>query len=125
MEQNKDIVTTLNDIQDDLNQAIERYVNYNDLDGAARLFKMYAPIFKNLVNRCSNRELKRLICMLVESPLQDKEYKPKESTIEGQAFFIGDNLMQAKMLMIMGMEQIKQAEKEGIVNESTENKETV
>lgn len=71
----------------------------NDEEIACMMLKLYTPKFNQLVDKLSNRELKRVIKALVEFPL-GKSYKHigKE---EKEAFAIGQGLMDAKMLLMV------------------------
>lgn len=72
----------------------------NAEDVAATFFYAYLPRFKGMVESMSSRMLKRLIIALVEVPLNEKTYDPKNQS-EKDAFLIGDQLLQAKMSMII------------------------
>lgn len=73
---------------------------FDPVEAAAQVFSTYMPQFKGLVRRLSNRQLKRLICALIEVPLQKKDYK--HPTKEEQAgFIVGDRLLQAKWMMML------------------------
>lgn len=71
----------------------------DDEEIACMMLKLYTPKFQQLVDKLSNRELKRLIKALVEFPL-GKNYK-QISEEEKQAFAIGQGLMDAKMVLMV------------------------
>lgn len=98
-------------VNDDSIKAMDAVISENTLNGAAQFFKTYNPIYHNLVNRMSSRELKRLNMRLVDFPLNDKNYNPKSNTLEGQAFLIGSQLINARVLMQQAV-MIRQTEKE-------------
>lgn len=80
-------------------------------DAAAMLFKLYWPIFKNVVERLSNKSLKRLIKAMIAVPLEDA-YPNLKNEIEKNAYAISERLLQAKVLMVIHMmyqnpEQVK------------------
>lgn len=115
----------VNSISDESLKAMDSVISEQSLNGAAQFFKMYVPIFNNLTSRMSNRELKRLTNRLVDFPLNERDYKPKQGSIEGQAFLIGSQLINARVLMQQAV-MIRQQEKEDLeakqVNkENTEN----
>ena len=66
---------------------------------ACMMLKLYTPRFNGLVDKLSNRELKRVIKALVEFPL-GKAYKHIGQE-EKEAFSIGQGLMDAKMVLMV------------------------
>lgn len=67
---------------------------------AAQLYTLYLPRFLGIVDTLSNKQLKRLIKALIETPLMEEQ--PKFSTQdEKTAFAIGDELLQAKMALVI------------------------
>jgi hypothetical protein len=86
-------------------QLVEEQVNaahasYDPIAGAAGIFGRFLPQYKGLVRRLSNRQMKRLLCALIEVPLQKQDYKHPTKE-EQAAFLLGDRLLQAKMTMII------------------------
>lgn len=72
----------------------------NAEDIAAGMFSLYTPKFKQAVDTLSSRQLRRLLKMLVEYPLNERDYQPKND-IEKNAFLIGNKLLEAKFMMIL------------------------
>jgi len=72
---------------------------HDDAEIASMMLSLYTPRFNMLVDKLSNRELKRLIKALVEFPL-GKTYK-HVSKEENEAFMIGQGLMDAKMVLVV------------------------
>jgi hypothetical protein len=111
-------------INDESMKAMDAVISENSLNGAAQFFKMYVPLFSNLTDRLSSRELKRLTRRLVDFPLNEKNYSPKQGSIEGNAFAIGSQLINARVLMQQAV-MIRQQEKEELeakqTKENTEN----
>ena len=67
---------------------------------AAQLYTLYLPRFLGIVDTLSNKQLKKLIKALIETPLMEEQ--PKFSTQdEKTAFAIGDELLQAKMALVI------------------------
>ena len=63
---------------------------------AAQLYSLYLPRFLGIVDTLSNKQLKRLIRALIETPLMEQQ--PKFSTEDEKvAFAIGDELLQANI----------------------------
>lgn len=70
----------------------------NPEDIAATMVYLYLPKFQMLLDRLSNKALRRLIYKLVEYPLgEDIKAKTAE---EHNAFMIGNKLLEAKYMMI-------------------------
>jgi hypothetical protein len=69
------------------------------LDSAAKLLDHYVPIFESGIKKLSSNQLRRILKNLVEYPLSDKAYKPKEE--EGTLFLIGSRILEAKHTLIM------------------------
>lgn len=72
----------------------------NAEDIAAGMFSLYLPKFKQAVETLSSRQLRRLLKMLVEYPLNEREYQPKNQ-VEKNAFLVGNKLLEAKFMMIL------------------------
>lgn len=66
---------------------------------AATLFTIYLPRFQNLVGTLSSRALRRVLCALIEVPLNQSEFNHSTQQ-EKDCFAIGDRLLQAKWIMI-------------------------
>jgi hypothetical protein len=90
-------------------------VQRHPAEGAAAMFGLYFPIFKNLLLRLSNKQLRRLLSALVEVPLNGDKYKALEEA-ERQVYLIGDKLLQAKWSMILYTLMEHQAELEAAKN---------
>lgn len=73
--------------------------DYDPMEAAAKIFTMYLPQYKQLVRRMSNRQMRRLLCALIEVPLQKQDYRHPTKE-EQAAFMIGDRLLQAKWTMV-------------------------
>lgn len=89
---------------------------------AAQLYTLYLPRFLGIIDTLSNKQLKRLIKALIETPLMEEQ--PKFSTQdEKTAFAIGDELLQAKMALVIsalfGDVAMKQLEASQTTNEET------
>jgi hypothetical protein len=69
-------------------------------DSTSMLFGLYYPKFCQGVDMCSNKSLRRLIKALVGVPLVD-EVPNLKIPLEKTAFAIGENLLQAKMTMMI------------------------
>jgi hypothetical protein len=80
-------------------------------DVFAGMFQIYLPRFRMLTSKMSSRMLKRMVVALIEAPLNEKEYNPRD-VLEREAFVLGDKLLQAKFFMMMHTlaEQQQQAE---------------
>lgn len=66
---------------------------------AATMFTLYLPRFQAMVGKLSNKALRRVLKALVEYPLVDEEYK-FSSELEKDTFFIAEQLILAKLMMI-------------------------
>jgi len=78
----------------------------------AQLFYLYIPKFKNEVRGMSNKQLRRLLSALIETPLNTKPYKMMEVG-ERMVFQMASNLLEAKfgmMLSVMAEKQRKEQE---------------
>ncbi len=67
---------------------------------ASMMFAMYLPRFFTQVDTLSNKDLRRLVKALVETPLNDEPYK-FHSPAAKEAFNIGVSLLDSKYVMIM------------------------
>jgi len=65
---------------------------------AATMFNLYLPRFQMLVDKLSNKSLRRVLKALVEYPLVEEEYKLSEQ--EKDTFLVAENLILAKVMMI-------------------------
>lgn len=79
----------------------EAQVSATSEDLAAVLFRLYGPKFYMGIDRLSLKALRRVIKKLVTHPLNTKEFKSQSNT-ESEVFGIGDRLLEAKYVMIMG-----------------------
>lgn len=70
------------------------------LDVAAQMAYLYIPKFKLLLSKLSKKALLRVVYNLVQYPLEE-EYDPK-GEVEKNAFVVGDRLLSAKYLMLLG-----------------------
>ena len=98
---------------------------------AAMLCTMYLPAFRAHLAKLSNNALRRLIYNLVQYPLENGDYDPKNQ-VEKNAFLIGDRLLSSKYLMVistfMSSQQATAALEETanvVAQEFPENKEGV
>jgi hypothetical protein len=66
---------------------------------AATMFTLYLPKFQLMVNKLSNKALRRVLKALVEYPLVEEEYN-FSSQSEKDTFFIAEQLILAKLMMI-------------------------
>jgi hypothetical protein len=95
----------------------------NPLDLHAQMFYLYTPRLRNTLNLMSKKALIRLVFMLIQHPLNERELKMREK-IEIDAFQIADQMLTSKYFMILGtyMEQATkmQGDKEK-TGQTTEN----
>src|SRR5580658_1721976 len=81
-------------------------------DVAAKLFATYWPMFRDSLDIVGKKSLKKIIRFLIETPLNEKEYKFFDKK-EKQIVAIGERLLQAKWEMmlhtLMKVEQEKKA----------------
>jgi hypothetical protein len=66
---------------------------------AASMFNLYLPRFQMMVDKLSNKSLKRVLKALIEYPLVEEETK-FSSDIEKETFLVAENLILAKIMMI-------------------------
>lgn len=73
---------------------------------AAKGFEAYIKVFKNVADRLSTKQLRKLVKALVEYPLQpenvdfSKEFGRSNDKLLAQAFYIGNKLFDAKHIML-------------------------
>jgi hypothetical protein len=72
----------------------------NPDDVYAGMLKMYLPKFQGMVAKMSNKMLRRLINALIEFPLNQRDYNPKDPLEKG-AFILGDRLLTTKAFLII------------------------
>jgi hypothetical protein len=72
----------------------------NAVDSATMMFGLYYPKLEMLVNRMSNKSLKRVIRALVGMPLETVKLNLKLQQ-EKTAYAIADQLIQAKMTLMI------------------------
>ena len=65
---------------------------------AAAMFNLYLPRFQMMVDKLSNKSLKRVLKALIEYPLVDDETNLSET--EKETFLVAENLILAKVMMI-------------------------
>jgi len=75
---------------------------------ASMMLTLYTPRFCNLVDRLSNRQLKRLTKSLIEYPI-GKSYDHNDK-VEAEAFHLGKNLLDAKMVLVYNVYANRQEE---------------
>jgi hypothetical protein len=96
-----------------LKQKEQQAFNRSPEDVAAGLFSTYWPIFSDSLDIIGKKSLKRIIRFLIETPLNEKEYKFFDKK-ERQIVAIAERLLQAKWEMmlhtLMKAEQEKQLE---------------
>lgn len=66
---------------------------------AAGLFGIYLPRFLALVWKLSSKGRARVLCALIESPLNDAPYN-FSSKEEKECFLVGEALLQAKFMLV-------------------------
>ena len=66
---------------------------------AASMFNLYLPRFQMMVDKLSNKSLKRVLKALIEYPLVEEETK-FSSDLEKETFLVAENLILAKIMMI-------------------------
>jgi hypothetical protein len=71
---------------------------YDPMQGPSALFGLYGPYLFKAVDQMSNKQLKRLIKVLVTYPLEDIKLN-KKNALEVEAFKIADRMLQSKYLM--------------------------
>lgn len=97
-------------LPEDLKQIEDKMLTeFDPMEAAAKLFHIYLPQFKVLVNKMKVRQLKRLVSALIEVPLHTQEYKHPTQE-EKAAYLLGDRLLQAKWVMILDTLYKKQNE---------------
>ena len=65
---------------------------------AAAMFNLYLPRFQMMVDKLSNKSLKRVLKALIEYPLVEDE--TNLSATEKETFLVAENLILAKVMMI-------------------------
>lgn len=112
-------------LAEDKRSADEKIADSNplerELEACAQMLGMYLPVFKARVSNLSGRQAKRLCKNLVEYPLAEDEYAPKEQH-EKDAFLMGERLLQAKMMLMIYTQQ-KAIEKHMVEVEAGKHKE--
>jgi len=71
----------------------------DNVEMASMMLTLYTPRFCRLVDSLSQRQLRRLTKSLVEYPV-GKEYTHNDK-LEAEAFHLGKNLLDAKMVLIL------------------------
>ena len=66
---------------------------------AAAMFNLYLPRFQLMVDKLSNKSLKRVLKALIEYPLVEEDVK-FSSDLEKETFLVAENLILAKIMMI-------------------------
>lgn len=66
---------------------------------AATMFNLYLPRFQLMVDKLSNKSLKRVLRALIEYPLVEEETK-FSTNMEKETFLVAENLILAKIMMI-------------------------
>lgn len=70
------------------------------LDQCAGLLENYRPKFVAGVDKMSSNQLRRLLKTLVEYPINDRPYNPKDGE-EKAVFMLGTRILEAKHTLIM------------------------
>jgi hypothetical protein len=83
-----------------LQHAHQKSLSEDPEEVAAALFTLYMPMFIGGVEKLSNKQCKRILRALIETPLMDVPYSP-QAQLERDIFNIGLRLLDAKYLMIM------------------------
>jgi hypothetical protein len=65
---------------------------------AAAMFNLYLPRFQMMVDKLSNKSLRRVLKALIEYPLVEEDTKLSE--LEKDTFLVAENLILAKVMMI-------------------------
>lgn len=87
-----------------LQSAHQKSLSEDPEEVAAALFTLYMPMFLGGIEKLSNKQCKRVLRALVETPLMDTPYNPT-APLERDIFNIGLRLLDAKYLMIMSTYQ--------------------
>jgi len=92
---------------------------------SSQLLTIYTPIYRNLVTQLSQKAMRRLLLKLIEYPLNDKPYT-STSDIEKKTFAIGQQLIEAKFILIMNtynenIEEMKQLAQKAKNDEENQN----
>lgn len=66
---------------------------------AASMFNLYLPRFQAMVDKLSNKSLRRVLKALIEYPLVEEDFK-FSGELEKEAFLVAENLILAKVMMI-------------------------
>jgi len=66
---------------------------------AAAMFNLYLPRFQMMVDKLSNKSLRRVLKALIEYPLVEEDFK-FSGELEKETFLIAENLILAKVMMI-------------------------
>jgi hypothetical protein len=66
---------------------------------AAAMFNLYLPRFQMMVNKLSNKSLRRVLKALIEYPLVEEGFK-FSGELEKETFLVAENLILAKVMMI-------------------------
>lgn len=82
---------------------------------AAAMFNLYLPRFQIMVDKLSNKSLRRVLKALIEYPLVEEDFK-FSGELEKETFLVAENLILAKVMMInhtlMQQQEDLQSEKE-------------
>lgn len=92
-----------------IGQFKEMQENMPHQDVAAHFFKMYAPIYKQLLDGLSNKDARRVAWHVVQWPLEDEHPKFNDEKAK-QAFAVGIRLNDCKMIMRSFVEMERQQE---------------
>ena len=63
------------------------------------MFNLYLPRFQAMVDKLSNKSLRRVLKALIEYPLVEEDFK-FSGELEKEAFLVAENLILAKVMMI-------------------------
>lgn len=66
---------------------------------ASAMFNLYLPRFQQMVDKLSNKSLRRVLKALIEYPLVDEDFK-FSGELEKETFLVAENLILAKVMMI-------------------------
>jgi hypothetical protein len=66
---------------------------------AASMFNLYLPRFQLMVDKLSNKSLRRVLKALIEYPLVEEDFK-FSNELEKETFLVAENLILAKVMMI-------------------------
>lgn len=114
------------EVEQELLEAAKRRAE-DPAETAAMVYTMYKPEFLRRLKGLSSRAKTRLIRLLIEHPLNEKDFAAT-TQIEREAFLLGNSMLEAKFVMIMdtykeGAEHLIQAQEELLFEDNVQVKE--